>query len=71
MNGFDIARMHFEAAMEEAKAAKLDQEAVARYMLNLVVAKYRETRSLEDIRSELSFVADNCDPDTDYMFMRP
>ncbi len=71
MNGFEIAKKHFAAAMEDAKAAKLDEEAVARYILNLVVAKYRETRPLEDIRSELTFVADNCDPDTDYVFMRP
>lgn len=57
--------------MAEAVAQGSDQETVARYMLSLVVAKYRETRSLDDIRSELSFVADNCDPETDYMFMRP
>ena len=39
--------------------------------LNLVIAKYREFRPLEDIRSELAFVAENCDPDTDFVFMRP
>ena len=27
--------------------------------------------SVSDVQSELRFVADNCDPDTDFMFMRP
>jgi hypothetical protein len=71
MNGFDIARKHFDAAIDEAERSGLDPEAVARYTLSLVIAKYRETRSVADVRSELSFLADNCDPDTDYVFMRP
>jgi len=71
MNGFEIARKHFGAAIDDAVRAGLDPEAVARYMLSLVIAKYRETRSVADVRSELSFLADNCDPDTDYVFMRP
>jgi hypothetical protein len=36
-----------------------------------VVAKYLESRPLADVQSELRFVADNCDPDTDFAFMRP
>ena len=71
MNGFDIAKAHFDATMTEAEQAGLDTDAVARHMLNLVVAKYRKTRPLKDIRSELAFVAENCDPDTDFVFMRP
>ena len=71
MNGFDIARKHFGAAIDEAERSGLDPEAVARYTLSLVIAKYRETRSVADVRSELSFLAENCDPDTDYVFMRP
>jgi hypothetical protein len=71
MSGFDIARKHFGEAIDEAVRAGLDPEAVARYTLSLVIAKYRETRSVEDVRSELSFLAENCDPDTDYVFMRP
>jgi len=39
--------------------------------LSLVVSKYLEKRSVEDVRSELNFVADNCDPETDFIFMRP
>jgi hypothetical protein len=40
-------------------------------MLGLVVAQYLEKRSVDDVRSELMFVADNCGPDTDFIFMRP
>ncbi|MFZ5733663.1 MAG: hypothetical protein ACOY4O_13070 [Pseudomonadota bacterium] len=40
-------------------------------LLGLVVAKYLESRSVPDVQSELRFIADNCDPDTDHAFMRP
>ena len=71
MSGFEIARRHFEAAIAEAEKAGLGTDAVARHMLNLVIAKYRETRTVADISSELSFLAENCDPETDFVFMRP
>jgi hypothetical protein len=66
-----IARKYFDAAMQAAEAEGLGAESVARQILSLVVLKYLETRPVADVQSELSFVADNCDPDTDYMFMRP
>ncbi len=71
MNAFDIARKHFDAAIQETVEQKDDPETLARYMLDLVVAKYLETRSAEDVRAELLFVAENCGPDTDFVFMRP
>ena len=71
MSGFDIAKRHFEAAIAEASAADYDTDATARYMLGLVVAKYLETRSVQDVRGELAFLAENCDPETDFVFMRP
>jgi hypothetical protein len=71
VNASAVARRHFDAAMREAEVQKLGQDNVARQILSLVVRKYLETRSVADIQSELNFVADNCDPDTDYMFMRP
>jgi hypothetical protein len=40
-------------------------------LLGLVISKYLETRSVADIQAELRFIAENCDPDTDLMFMRP
>ena len=71
MSGFDLARKHFDAAMKEAKEQGLGEDAIARNFLNLVISKYLETRVVKDVQSELRFVADNCDPDTDFEFMRP
>lgn len=71
MNVSQISRKHFEAAICEADAAGFGSESVARYMLSLVVSKYLETRTVADVRSELLDAAENCDPDTDYAFMRP
>jgi hypothetical protein len=67
----EIAKRHFSAAMAEAERSGAGDDAVSRALLSLVVAKYLESRQLADVQSELRFVADNCDPDTDFMFMRP
>ncbi len=71
MSATEIAKLHFSAALAEAEAAGLDQDSLCRSLLSLVVSKYLENRSVSDVQSELRFVADNCDPDTDFMFMRP
>lgn len=71
MKARDIAKRHFDEAVREATAAGGDADSVARYMLDCVIAKYLEYRSVKDVRSELLFVAENCDPDADFMFMRP
>lgn len=71
MTPLDIAKKHFQAALDETKNTGLDSEAMARSMLGLIIEKYLETRSVEDVQSELAFVAENCDPDTDFGFMRP
>ena len=71
MSAGDIAKRHFAAAMAEAHATGADPDSICRSLLNLVVGKYLETRPVADVQSELRFVADNCDPDTDFMFMRP
>lgn len=71
MNAKEIAKRHFDDAVQEALAAGYDADSVARYMLDCVVSKYLEYRTVKDVRSELLFVADNCDPDADFMFMRP
>ena len=71
MSATEIAARHFSAAMAEAERSGTGHDAVHRALLGLVVAKYIESRDLADVQSELRFVADNCDPDTDFMFMRP
>jgi hypothetical protein len=71
MSATEIAQRHFSASMAEAERAGTDHDAVCRALLGLIVAKYLESRPVADVQSELRFVADNCDPDTDFMFMRP
>lgn len=71
MSATEIAKRHFSAAMAEAHAGGDDPDSVCRSLLGLVVGKYLETRTVSDVQSELRFVADNCDPGTDFMFMRP
>ena len=71
MSAAEIARLHLKAALAEAETAGLGHDAVCRAMLGLVVATYLESRNVADVQSELRFVADNCDPDTDFAFMRP
>ena len=71
MSASQIAKLHFDAAISAAEAAGLDADSVCRALLGLVVSKYLESRTVSDVQSELRFVAENCDPDTDFMFMRP
>ena len=71
MYASEIAKLHFDAAISAAEAAGADTDGVCRALLGLVVSKYLERRSVSDVQSELRFVAENCDPDTDFMFMRP
>jgi hypothetical protein len=71
MSANQIAKLHFEAAISAAEAAHLDVDIVCRSLLGLVISTYLQSRTVSDVQSELRFVADNCDPDTDFMFMRP
>ena len=66
-----IARHHLEAAIADARSAGVDPDALCRSLLGLVVARYLETRAVSDVQAELRFVAENCDPGTDHIFMRP
>jgi hypothetical protein len=71
MSATEIAQRHFSAAVAAADSTGQSVDGVCRALLGLVVAKYLESRTVSDVQSELRFVADNCDPDTDFMFMRP
>jgi hypothetical protein len=71
MTAGEIARTHFAAAIAAAKAEGQDVDAVARTLLSLAVTSMLERRSIADVRAELLAAAENVDPDTDYMFMRP
>ncbi|WP_291843492.1 hypothetical protein [Bradyrhizobium sp.] len=71
MSASEIAARHFSAAIAEAERAGTGYDSVCRALLGLVVSKYLETREVSDVQAELRFVAENCDPGTDFMFMRP
>lgn len=71
MSATEIASRHFAVALSDARAEGIDDDAVCRALLGLVVARYLATRPVTDVQAELRFVADNCDPDTDFAFMRP
>jgi hypothetical protein len=71
MSASEIARRHFSAAVAESETTGQDADSLCRALLGLVVSKYLESRAVADVQSELRFVADNCDPDTDFNFMRP
>jgi hypothetical protein len=71
MSASEIARRHFDAATKDADASGQDRDGLCRALLNLIVSDYLTRREVTDVQSELRFVADNCDPDTDFMFMRP
>lgn len=71
MSAGEIARTHFAAAMAAAKVQSQDLDAVARNMLSAAISSMLERRCVADVRAELLAAAENVDPDTDYMFMRP
>ena len=71
MSATEIAQRHFSGAVAEADSTGQSVDGVCRALLGLVVAKYLENRDLADVQSELRFVTENCDPGTDFMFMRP
>ncbi|MBI1182142.1 MAG: hypothetical protein GC201_16490 [Alphaproteobacteria bacterium] len=67
----EIVQRHVDAMLAEAAATKIPSDVIGREMLAHVVRIYHLTRSYDDIASELQFVADNVDPDTEFTFMRP
>lgn len=71
MSSATIAERHFKAALEQASTEGVDPDTLCRSLLGLVVNQYLQTRSVPDVQSELRFLAENCDPDTDFAFMRP
>ena len=67
----DLVQKHMQALLAEADAAGISHDVVGRALINQVIDLYRETRTPDDIASELTFLADNLDPDEEYAFMRP
>ncbi|MDF1736445.1 MAG: hypothetical protein P1U37_14230 [Minwuia sp.] len=66
-----IVRKHVDAAVAEAAETGYSREDVARSMLSFVTNIYKETRSPDEIASELRHEIENLDPDAEHAFMRP
>jgi hypothetical protein len=57
--------------LAEAEKNKIPTDLIGRELINEAIKIYQANRSIEDIAQELTFLADNLDPDTEYTFMRP
>jgi hypothetical protein len=71
MSASEIAKRHVTAAFAEGEKEGCDGNALGRYVISEVIANYLRKRPVKDIQSELMFLAENCDPNSDYVFMRP
>ena len=67
----DLARRHAQAAVDEGKANGQAVDSVARALLNAAVEIFQRERGVEDIRRELTFVAEHLGDDDEFEFMRP
>ncbi|MNN93572.1 hypothetical protein D3C81_2120470 [compost metagenome] len=67
----DWARLVLEQSLSEAKQNGQAEELALRALLSAVVERSAGLRSAEDLAQELTFLADNLDPEQDYAFMRP
>ncbi|MFN3233073.1 MAG: hypothetical protein ACE363_13090 [Alphaproteobacteria bacterium] len=67
----DLVRPHIEAILAEARQGNVPTDLVGRELLQQVIEIFRLERSNDDIASELTFTAENLDPDTEFTFMRP
>lgn len=67
----DIVTKHVEAMMADANAEQIPGDVLGRIMFEQVLRIWRESRTLEDIRTELETSIEHLDPDEDFAFMRP
>ena len=65
------ARKALAQQLEEARQAGFEEVLALRALLGVVVERSSQRRDNEDLRQELSFLAENLDADRDYGFMRP
>jgi hypothetical protein len=67
----ELVRAHLSTLLDEAHEQGIPDDTLGRLLLEAVIDIWSRERSLDDIGSELSFTAENLDPDMDYAFMRP
>ena len=66
-----IVSQTVQKLLVEAAAEKMPLDVVGRHLIESAIGIWRQTRSSDDIASELQFMIDNMDEDTEYPFMRP
>ncbi len=67
----EVVGQHVKALLAEAAAQKIPRDVVGRLLVQEAIEIWKAERSLSDIESELKFVVESLDPDTDFEFMRP
>jgi len=67
----ELVAAHVETLLAEAQEKKIPTDLIGRELINAAVKIYQANRSVDDIAQELTFLAENLDPDTEYTFMRP
>lgn len=71
MSAAALATRALATAVIEAESAGVEPDALCRSLMGKIVERFLLTRSVADVQAELRFIADNCDPGTDHVFMRP
>jgi len=67
----ELAAAAFERLLETARAEAIPSDVVGRALLARLVEEWLAKRPWRDVASELAFVADSLDPETEFHFMRP
>ena len=67
----ELASAAFEQLLESARVEAIPSDVVGRALLARLVEEWLARRSWRDVASELVFVADSLDPETEFQFMRP
>jgi hypothetical protein len=67
----ELVDRHVAEMLAEADAQRVPTDVLGRALLARVIRIYGLTRRWDDIASELQFVAENLDPETEFAFIRP
>jgi hypothetical protein len=67
----ELVTAHVENLLAEALEKNIPTDLIGRELINAAIKIYQAKRSIDDIAQELTFLAENLDPDTEYTFMRP
>jgi hypothetical protein len=67
----ELAAAALESLLEASRVEAIPVDVIGRALLARLVEAWLAKRSWRDVASELSFVADSLDPETEFHFMRP